>query len=219
MMLRNRNRRWRHLFYSRMAPPPWHPIILHGRGVKRLNAEFPICSLNLIDPFRHLPHLRKTRGFLLLLSSFFFETARMKTWNHPRLRKAPNMLECQMGPAERTPNLWSFATIKHHQSLEYLQIRHVFLVQLGLFQAAFEMAAATDVAAMFRTGLGMEQMVAPPKHRSGGVTCRICLKLAAEIDFGASLRGKLMSSHWLLEVLYHLLDKPIQRLWMLVPSF
>lgn len=73
MMLRNRNRRWRHLFYSRMAPPPWHPIILHGRGVKRLNAEFPICSLNLIDPFRHLPHLRKTRGFLLLLSSFFLK--------------------------------------------------------------------------------------------------------------------------------------------------
>jgi hypothetical protein len=96
--------------------------------------------------------------------------------------------------------LKDFATIKHHQSLEYLQIRHVFLVQLGLFQAAFEMAAATDVAAMFRTGLGMEQMVAPPKHRSGGIACRICLKLAAEIDFGASLRGKLMSSHWLLGV-------------------
>ena len=105
------------------------------------------------------------------------------------------------GSSRKNPqSLKDFATIKHHQSLEYLQIRHVFLVQLGLFQAAFEMAAATDVAAMFRTGLGMEQMVAPPKHRSGGIACRICLKLAAEIDFGASLRGKLMSSHWLLGV-------------------
>ena len=119
IMLRNRNRRWRHLFHSRMAPSPWPPIILHGRGVKRLNAEFPICSLNLIDPFRHLPHLRKTRGFLLLLSSFFWEAARMKTWNHPRLRKAPNMLECQMGPAERTP---IFEGFRNHQTSSILGI-------------------------------------------------------------------------------------------------
>ena len=106
IMLRNRNRRWRHLFHSRMAPSPWPPIILHGRGVKRLNAEFPICSLNLIDPFRHLPHLRKTRGFLLLLSSFFLGSSSDENLEPPATSESPKYVGMSDGSSRKNPNLW-----------------------------------------------------------------------------------------------------------------
>lgn len=105
IMLRNRNRRWRHLFHSRMAPSPWPPIILHGRGVKRLNAEFPICSLNLIDPFRHLPHLRKTRGFLLLLSSFFLGSSSDENLEPPATSESPKYVGMSDGSSRKNPNL------------------------------------------------------------------------------------------------------------------